>query len=104
MGKTTRMTPSEVVHSVIERNIDSNQEKPQGFSKLILENKFVDLEWEILFDDTSSKTVDISQIRIKVKITYLNAATMKKSYLTLILNEAEFNELLLELSSLQKNF
>ena len=35
------MTPSEVVHSVIERNIDSNQEKPQGFSKLILENKFI---------------------------------------------------------------
>ena len=97
------MTPSEVVHSVIERNKDPNEET-QGFSKLILENKFIDLEWEILFDDTSSKTVDISQIRIKVKITYLNAATMKKSYLTLILNEAEFNELLLELSSLQKNF
>lgn len=97
------MTPSEVVHSVIERNKDPNEEK-QGFSKLILENKFIDLEWEIIFDDTSCKTVDISQIRIKVKITYLNVATMEKSSLTLVLSEAEFNELLLELSSLQKNF
>ena len=97
------MTPSEVVHSVIERNKDRNEE-PQGFSKLILENKFIDLEWEIIFDDTSCKTVDISQIRIKVKITYLNVATMEKSSLTLVLSEAEFNELLLELSSLQKNF
>ena len=97
------MTPSEVVHSVIERNKDTNEET-QGFSKLILENKFIDLEWEIIFDDTSCKTVDISQIRIKVKITYLNVATMEKSSLTLVLSEAEFNELLLELSSLQKNF
>ena len=97
------MTPSEVVHSVIERNKDRNEET-QGFSKLILENKFIDLEWEIIFDDTSCKTVDISQIRIKVKITYLNVATMEKSSLTLVLSEAEFNELLLELSSLQKNF
>ncbi len=97
------MTPSEVVHSVIERNKDPNEET-QGFSKLILENKFIDLEWEIIFDDTSCKTVDISQIRIKVKITYLNVATMEKSSLTLVLSEAEFNELLLELSSLQKNF
>ena len=97
------MTPSEVVHSVIERNKDPN-EGTQGFSKLILENKFIDLEWEIIFDDTSCKTVDISQIRIKVKITYLNVATMEKSSLTLVLSEAEFNELLLELSSLQKNF
>ena len=97
------MTPSEVVHSVIERNKDPNEET-QGFSKLILENKFIVLEWEIIFDDTSCKTVDISQIRIKVKITYLNVATMEKSSLTLVLSEAEFNELLLELSSLQKNF
>ena len=97
------MTPSEVVHSVIERNKDPNEET-QGFSKLILVNKFIDLEWEIIFDDTSCKTVDISQIRIKVKITYLNVATMEKSSLTLVLSEAEFNELLLELSSLQKNF
>ena len=97
------MTPSQVVHSVIERNKDPNEET-QGFSKLILENKFIDLEWEIIFDDTSCKTVDISQIRIKVKITYLNVATMEKSSLTLVLSEAEFNELLLELSSLQKNF
>ena len=97
------MTPSEVVHSVIERNKDPNEET-QGFSKRMLENKFIDLEWEIIFDDTSCKTVDISQIRIKVKITYLNVATMEKSSLTLVLSEAEFNELLLELSSLQKNF
>ena len=76
------MTPSEVVHSVIERNKDPNEET-QGFSKLILENKFIDLEWEIIFDDTSCKTVDISQIRIKVKITYLNVATMEKSSLTI---------------------
>lgn len=73
-------------------------------SKLIMENKFLDLKWEIVFDDSSSKTQNISQIKIRVKIIYLNICTLTKKQLTLVLNEKEFNDLLLELSSLQKNF
>ena len=44
----------------------------------------------------------MSQIKILVKIFYLNLSNMKKSELNLILNEEEFNKMLLELEGLQK--
>ena len=65
-------------------------------------NKFLDLNWEINFDDASDKTPNISQIKILVKFTYLNLSNMKKEQLNLILNEDEFNNMMLELETLQK--
>jgi len=44
----------------------------------------------------------MSQIKILVKIFYLNLSNMKKSELNLILNEEEFNKMLLEIEGLQK--
>ena len=44
----------------------------------------------------------MSQIKILVKIFYLNLSNMKKSELNLILNEEEFNRMLLEIEGLQK--
>lgn len=85
-------------------NTPIKKEAPEGLTKLILENKFLDLKWEIVFDDSSNKTANISQIKIHVKIIYLNLVTMEKDSLFFILSEKEFSDLLLEIQSLQKNF
>ena len=96
--------PSIIVNNVIENNTIFNKESPEGLTKLLLENKFLDLKWEIVFDDSSNKTANISQIKIHVKIIYLNLLTMKKECLFFILSEKEFSDLLIEIQSLQKNF
>ena len=44
----------------------------------------------------------MSQIKILVKLSYLNLSLMKKEELNLILNESEFNKMLLEFEGLQK--
>ena len=48
------------------------------------------------------KTPNISQIKILLKIAYINLSSMKKSELNLILNEEVFNKVLLEIEGLQK--
>ena len=55
-----------------------------------------------MFDDSSDMTPNISQLKILVKISYLNLSLMKKEELNLLLNENEFNNLLLEFEALQK--
>ena len=69
---------------------------------MILDSKFLDLNLEIIFDDSSDKTPNISQIKILLKISYINLSSMKKSELDLILMEEEFNKVLLEIEGLQK--
>ena len=44
----------------------------------------------------------MSIIKILVKLSYLSLSNMKKSELNLILNEEEFNKMLLEIEGLQK--
>jgi hypothetical protein len=44
----------------------------------------------------------MSQIKILLKLSYLSLSNMKKSELNLILNEEEFNKMLLEIEGLQK--
>ena len=95
---------SNIVSSIIEKNESQQSETPANLIKLILQNKFIDLQWEIVFDDKSSQIKNISQVKIRVNFIYLNMATMKKESLMLILKENEFNDMLIELNSLQKNF
>ena len=95
---------SNIVSSIIEKNESQQSEISANLIKLILQNKFIDLQWEIVFDDKSSQIKNISQVKIRVNFIYLNLATMKKESLMLILKENEFNDMLIELNSLQKNF
>ena len=91
-----------IIDNVIELSSRYIKECPNSITKLILDNKFLDLNWEIIFDDSSDQTPNMSQIKILVKIFYLNLSNMKKSELNLILNEEEFNRMLLEIEGLQK--
>ena len=91
-----------IVDNIIEISSRNKKENPSSITKLILDNKFLDFNWEIIFDDASDKTPNMSQIKILAKFSYLNLSNMKKSELNLILNEEEFNRMLLEIEGLQK--
>ncbi len=97
-----KYSSDKIVDNVIELYSRKSKEKKSEITKLILENKFLDLNWEIIFDDSSDKTPNMSQIKILVKFSYLNLSNLKKEELNLILNEDEFNKMLLELDTLQK--
>ena len=62
----------------------------------------MDINWEIIFDDSSNKTPNMSQIKILVKFSFLNLSSMKKEELNLILNQNEFSKMLLEFEGIQK--
>ena len=97
-------TSENIVDNIIESAARNKKECPASITKLILDNKFLDINWEIMFDDSSDKTPNMSQLKILVKISYLNLSLMKKEELALLLNENEFNNLLLEFEALQKGF
>ena len=97
-----KYSSDKIVDNIIELYARNKKENPKKITKLILENKFLDLNWEILFDDSSDKTPNMSQIKILVKFSYINLSNMKKEELNLILSEEEFNCMLIELGTLQK--
>jgi hypothetical protein len=97
-----KYSSDKIVDNIIELYARNKKENPKSITKLILENKFLDLNWEILFDDSSDKTPNMSQIKILVKFSYINLSNMKKEELNLILSEEEFNSMLIELGTLQK--
>ena len=97
-----KYSSDKIVDNIIELYARNKKENPKSITKLILENKFLDLNWEILFDDSSDKTPNMSQIKILVKFSYINLSNMKKEELNLILSEEEFNCMLIELGTLQK--
>ena len=55
-----------------------------------------------MFRYYSDQTPNMSQIKILVKLSYLNMSLMQKEELNLILSENEFNKMLLEFEGLQK--
>jgi hypothetical protein len=57
---------------------------------LIVDNKFLDINWEIVLEDQSSKSLDISQVKIMVKISYMSVTTLIKKELNLIFDENTF--------------
>ena len=97
-----KYSSDKIVDNIIELYARNKKENPKSITKLILENKFLDLNWEILFDDSTDKTPNMSQIKILVKFSYINLSNMKKEELNLILSEEEFNSMLIELGTLQK--
>ena len=100
--KDKNYSSEDIVDNIIESSSLNKKECPSSITKLILDNKFLDINWEIIFDDSSDQTPNISQIKILVKLSYLNLSLMQKEELNLLLNENEFNNMLLEFEGLQK--
>ena len=67
-----------------------------------MDNKVLDLNREIIFNDSSDKTPNILQIIILIKNSYLILKKLQNSELNIIVNEEEFNRILLEIEGLQK--
>ena len=67
-----------------------------------MDNKVLDLNREIIFNDSSDKTPNIFQIIILIKNSYLILKKLQNSELNIIVNEEEFNRILLEIEGLQK--
>ena len=63
-----KYSSDKIVDNIIELYARNKKENPKSITKLILENKFLDLNWEILFVDSSDKTPNMSQIKINYKI------------------------------------
>ena len=100
--KDKNYSSEDIVDNIIEFSSLNKKDCPSSITKLILDNKFLDINWEIIFDDSSDQTPNMSQIKILVKLSYLNLSLMQKEELNLILNENEFNNMLLEFEGLQK--
>lgn len=60
-------------------------------TSILCGNKFTDIYWEIIFDESSNFTDNISQVKILLKISYINMNTLNKGNLNLILDEHSFN-------------
>lgn len=71
---------------------------------LLHQNKFIDINWELLLESSSSELSSINQLKVNVKITYLNTLTSELNNINMILTEKEFNELVEEINKLVKYF
>jgi hypothetical protein len=49
------------------------------------------LKWDVIFEDQSSLTNDISQIKILLKLNYLNLPTLEEKELELLFDEKSFD-------------
>lgn len=54
------------------------------------ENRFLDIKWEIILDDCSNITQDISQIKVLIKIFYINMTNMQTKEIKIKLIPKEF--------------
>jgi hypothetical protein len=70
----------------------------------LVDNKFSDIKWEVLLEDNSNKSNDISQIKILIKIFYVSIPTLKEEELNLIFDEKSFEEFYEEITKINKNF
>ncbi len=70
----------------------------------MVDNKFSDIKWEVLLEDNSNKSNDISQIKILIKIFYVSIPTLKEEELNLIFDEKSFEEFYEEITKINKNF
>jgi hypothetical protein len=72
-------------------NQDKYYHSKDKLNHLIVDNKFLDISWEIVLEDQSSKSLDISQVKIVVKISYMSVSKLAKKELNLIFDENTFD-------------
>jgi hypothetical protein len=87
------------INMATERNAVRNSifNNPTGISKdkekyntLLTENKFLNMKWDVILEDQSSLSSDISQIKILLKIRYMNLTSLEEKELDLLFDEKSF--------------
>lgn len=91
-----------LINEIIFDSINKENPPNDSITKLLIQNKFLNLEWKIIFEDTSDEIKNISLIKILIKIHYLNISKMQKEYLCLLMDKEQFEKFLLEFEALQK--
>lgn len=89
----------ELLKSIINKEPEALQS-----NSLLLENKFINISWEILLEKESNDVKDIDQIKILLKLQYINKINLEVRDLNIILNETQFDELQGEIEKLSKYF
>ena len=72
-------------------NSEKYSQSKDKLNHLIVDNKFLDISWNIVLEDQSSKSMDISQVKIEVKIRYLSVGKLEKKELNLLFDENTFD-------------
>ena len=78
--------------------------EPLQNNSLLLQNKLINMSWEILLEKESNEVKDIDQIKILLKLEYIDKINLEVKDLNIILNETQFEELQGEIEKLSKYF
>ena len=70
--------------------IQSQVQEERKSPSLIAENRFYDIKWEIIFEDTSSFCANINSLKILVKLMFININSLEKQSISLIFDEKKF--------------
>ncbi len=90
---------TDLLKPIINKEADINQ-----INSLLVENKFINLKWEILLENESNEVKSIDQIKILLKLQYINKTSIEVTDLNIILSETQFDELQGEIEKLSKYF
>lgn len=93
------------VNNNLAKQEDLKKSKKNNLSNLLLyENKLIDFKWEILLESCSTELTSINQIKILVKIKYLNSLLKEICEVNILLTEEEFIDFSDEINKLVKYF
>ena len=90
------------VKNYILVNHERYSENKDVLKNFIVDNKFLDLTWEILLEDQSSVSLDISQVKIIVRIIYMSVSNLKKLELNLVFDENTFDVIIFNIRNFMK--
>ncbi len=90
------------VKDYIMVNSDKYRESKDRLNNLIVDNKFLDISWDIVLEDQSSKSMDISQVKIEVKISYLSVSKLEKKEINLLFDENSFDVIYINFRNFMK--
>lgn len=72
---------------MIKKNIKKNK---NCFKTFLCENRFLEIKWEIIMDDCSSITKDISQIFVIVDLKYIDMCDLSIKDIKIKFSPKEF--------------
>jgi hypothetical protein len=65
-------------------------EEHKNCQSFITQNRFLDLSWEIIYEDVSSFCSNINSVKILMKISILDIGLLEKQSINLVFDEKKF--------------
>lgn len=103
--KDSCLTPqNRLIDNLAKQEEIKNNKKSNLNNLLLYENKLIDFKWEIQLESCSTDLSSINQIKILVKIKFLNSLSKEISVVNILLTEEEFTNFSDEINKLVKYF